>query len=158
MRKDFFEELYRHMKKNKDVWFICGDLGYGWADKVREDFKDRFINAGAAEQAMMNIACGLAIEGKIPFVYSITTFLLYHPFEVIRNYVNHENLNVKLIGSGRDHDYTHEGFSHWSDDAKQTLDLFPNIKQYWPEDKIYIPKIIDEMIDNNTPAFVSLRR
>ena len=158
MRKDFAEELYKQMTKNPDIWLIVGDLGYGWFDKIREDFEDRFINAGAAETAMMNIACGLAIEGKIPFVYSITTFLIYRPFEVLRTYINHEKLNVKLIGSGRDTDYHDDGFSHNATDVKPFLDLLPNIKQYWPEDKQYIPKIVDEMVSSNMPTFLSLRR
>ena len=146
------------MEKNKDIWLIVGDLGYGWFDKIREDFKNRFINSGAAETTMMDIAVGLAIEGKIPFVYSITTFLLYRPFEVWRTYINHENIPVKLIGSGRDRDYHDDGFSHNATDIKQFIDLLTNIKQYWPEDKIYIPKIVEEMIGDNQPTFLSLRR
>ena len=89
MRQLFFEELYKQMKINNDIYALTGDLGYGGFDKIRDEFSDRFINCGAAETAMMDIACGMAIEGKIPFVYSITTFLVYRPFEVLRTYINH---------------------------------------------------------------------
>src|SRR3990167_5924344 len=107
MRGWFAYELYHKMLENDKIWLIVGDLGYGMFDKIREDFPDRFINTGAAETSMMNIACGLALEGKIPFVYSITTFLLFRPFEVLRTYVNHEKIPIKLVGSGRDKDYEH---------------------------------------------------
>ena len=49
MRPKFFELLYEAMKKDDQIWLLVGDLGYGGADKIREDFPDRFINTGAAE-------------------------------------------------------------------------------------------------------------
>ena len=158
MRGWFAYELLVHMMKNDNIYLLTGDLGYGVFDIIRDNFPDRFINCGAAEQAMMGIAVGLALEGKIPFVYSITTFLLYRPFETIRNYVNHEQIPVRLIGSGRDRDYEHDGFSHWSEDAFGILSDFPDIQVHWPIKKEAIPGIVKEMIETNKPAFLSLRR
>lgn len=158
MRREFFKVLHEQMSKNPDIWALTGDLGYGGFDKIREYFPDRFINCGASEQAMIGIACGLAAEGKIPFVYSITNFLLYRPFEFVRNYVNHEGFNVKLIASGRDKDYAHDGFSHHSEDAKQVIDLLPNIQQLWPETKEEIPYMVGKMIGDTRPYFISLKR
>ena len=158
MRKLFFRELYKRMAKNKNIWSVTGDLGYGGFDNIRKDFSDRFLNVGAAEHTMLDIAVGLALEGKIPFVYSITTFLLYRPFEVIRNYINHEQIAVKLIGSGRNKDYIHDGFSHWSSDDNKVVNLFPNIVSLWPEDKTEIPNIIDEMIITKKPFYLNLKR
>ena len=88
MRKAFANELYKLMKENEDIYLVLGDLGYGWFDKHKKDFPKRVIDTGASEQAMMGIAVGLAMEGKLPFVYSITNFLLYRPFEWIRNYID----------------------------------------------------------------------
>ena len=88
MRGWFAYELYQQMKKNKNIWLVTGDLGYKMFDSIKDDFPDRFLNAGSSEQAMMGIAVGLALKGKIPFVYSITPFLLYRSFETIRNYIN----------------------------------------------------------------------
>jgi transketolase len=164
MRGWFAYELYQHMKKNKDIILIVGDLGYKVFDKHREDFPDQFINTGAAEQAMMGIAVGLALMGKIPVVYSITNFLLYRPFETIRNYINHERISVKLIGSGRDKDYEHDGISHWSEDAYKLFTgthqdgIFNNITDLWPETKEEIPELLTKVLETKKPYFVSLRR
>lgn len=172
MRGWFAYELYRHMQKDKNIILIVGDLGYKVWDKVRDDFPDRFINTGAAEVAMMDIAVGLAMSGKIPVVYSITTFLLYRPFEVIRNYINREKWPVKLVGSGRNKDYAHDGFSHWSEDAKKLFEknihlefcgyshggIFSNISPLWPETKEEIPDLMNEFLYNDKPYFLSLRR
>ena len=158
MRGYFAYELYRHMKENKDIILLTGDLGYGMFDQIKSDIPEQFINCGASEQAMMGIAVGLTMEGKITFVYSITTFLLYRPFETIRNYIDHEKIPVKLIASGRGRDYEIDGFSHWSEDCAYFLQGFGNISEYWPSDKSEIPTIVKQMIKSNNPEFLSLRR
>lgn len=158
MRAQFFKELKIQMEKDKDIIAMTGDLGYGGFDKISSEFSDRFYNCQAAEFSMMGVATGLALDGKKPFVYSIGTFLVYRPFEIIRTYINFENIPVKLVCSGRDYDYAHDGVSHWMHDIKIYLDSFGNIKQYWPESKEEIPSIVEEMANNNLPCFLSLKR
>jgi len=157
-RGEFGYQLYKHMAENKDIWLLTGDLGFGMFDPHRDDFPDRFVNCGAAEQAMMGIAVGLALEGKIPFVFSITNFVLYRPYEVIRNYINEERIPVKIVASGRGKDYEDDGFTHMSTDAKLVLQAFPNIHQYWPKDNQEVGRNLREMILNGDPSFISLTR
>jgi transketolase len=107
---------------------------------------------------MVGIGVGLALEGKIPFVYSITPFLLYRPFETIRNYVNREKVPVKLVGSGRNRDYSHDGFSHWAEEDKEIMKIFGNIRSRWPETKEEIPGLVQEMINNPVPYYINLRK
>ena len=135
-----------------------GDLGWGVFDRHFRDFPKQTYNTGAAEQALLDIACGMAVSGKIPIVYSITSFLLFRPFECIRTYINYESLNVKLIGSGRDKDYLHDGISHYSMEDRQLMALFPNIHAVWPETKEEIPALVDTMIKDNNPWYINLRR
>jgi transketolase len=158
MRGWFAYELYKQMAKDKRIWLIAGDLGYKAFDYIRRDFPERFINCGAAEQAMTGIAAGMALNGKIPFVYSITTFLLYRPFETIRNYINYEKIPVKLIGAGRDKDYLHDGISHWAQEDREVLKIFSNIKAAWPENKEEIPQIVDKMVKDQNPWYLNLKR
>lgn len=158
MRLYFADLLHNEMKKNKDIWLITGDLGYKLWDNIRKDYSKRFINTGSSEQAMIGIAIGLAIDGKIPFVYSITPFLLYRPFETIRNYVDHEQIPVKLIGSGRNKEYNRDGFSHWAEEDKKVMTIFKNIESRWPEKTEELPKLFHDMIRSNKPWYVNLKR
>ena len=102
MRRTFASLLHQEMEHNQDIHLITGDLGYGLWDSIRDTYPDRFHNVGSSEMVMMGMAIGLAMEGKIPFVYSITPFAIYRPFEMIRNYLDHEKMPVNSIGGGRD--------------------------------------------------------
>lgn len=158
MRGWFAYELYMQMLLDRDIWLIVGDLGYKVFDLHFRDFPDRTINTGAAEQAMMGIAVGLALEGKKPFVYSISTFLLRRPYETIKLYIDYEKIPVRLIGSGRDKDYVHDGISHWAGDDAQIMDGFPYIEPEWPETKEEIPALVDKMVKEDRPWYLNLRR
>jgi len=158
MRGWFAHELHARMRQDTRIWVVTGDLGFGMFDKVKRDFPERFVNVGAAEQAMMGVGIGLAIEGKIPVVYSITPFLLYRPFETIRNYVDRDGIPVKLVGGGRDKDYGHDGFSHWSVEDRKVMELFPGIDSAWPESKEDVPDVLSAMLASPRPTYLNLRR
>jgi transketolase len=158
MRRIFADILHGKMENDFRIWVITGDLGYKMWDQIRIDFPERFINIGSAEQTMVGIGVGLALEGKIPFVYSITPFLLYRSFETIRNYINKEKIPVKLVGSGRDRDYLHDGFSHWSEEDREVMKIFRNIHSLWPQTKEEIPDLVEDMVSNSIPYYVNLRR
>lgn len=158
MRRAFADYLEKLIEKDPSVILITADLGYGMFDRIKERYPDNFINCGASEQLMIGLCVGAAYEGKKPVAYSITPFLLYRPFESIRNYINKEKLNVKLIGSGRDRDYSHDGFSHWAeDDRKIVQSSFENIRAYWPEME-NILETLDEVFNSNCPCYINLKR
>lgn len=166
MRQEFFKLLLEAMRKNPNIFFLTGDLGFGLADEIFAEFPNHAYNVGASEMAMIDMAIGLAYEGKIPFCYSITTFLLYRPFEALKTYCNHESLNVNLVGSGRNKSYLHDGISHWSDDAWKLFDnghalldnLLDNFIAFWPDNNEQMEANFDIMLENNKPSFISLLR
>lgn len=158
MRACFAQNVHKHMKKNPDIYVVVNDLGYKMWDNIRRDFSDRFINVGAAEQTLIGVAVGLALNNKIPLVYSITTFLLYRPFETIRNYLHYDKIPVKLVGSGRGKEYLHDGISHWAEEDKQVMAILPNIKSFWPENIEEIPQLVTKMIKSKKPWYINLKR
>jgi transketolase len=143
------------MKLDSKIYLITGDLGYGLLDTIRNDFPDRFINVGAAEMLMIGTAIGLSYSGFKPVCYSITPFLLYRPFEMIRNYINYEKLDIKLVGGGRDKDYEHDGITHWACDDMIVMKCFPNIRSYKPNE--LTQDIFNKIIDEG-PCYINLRR
>ncbi len=146
------------MQVNKDIYLITGDLGYGLWDKIRDTFQDRFFNVGSSEMVMMGMAIGLAMEGKIPFVYSITPFAIYRPFEMIRNYLNHEKISVNIVGGGRDKDYGYLGFSHWAEDDKKIMQSFENLRIMHPSNVDELQLNFNEIINIQKPTYLNLKK
>jgi len=153
MRRKFATDLYELMKKDKNIILIAVDLGYGAFDKIRDEMPDQFYNPGAAEQAAVTIAVGLALSGKIPVVYTITPFLIFRPFEAIRLYLDHESIPVILVGSGRGQDYLGMGFSHDASDH-EILKQFKNINFIVPEESFNLT----EIIYSGKPTYLNLKR
>lgn len=155
MRKDFAKMLNDEMSINSDLVVVLGDVGYGVFDELRENYPKRVINPGASEQLILGLGVGLALEGKIPILYSITPFILFRPFEFIRNYLNHEKIPVKLVGSGRDLDYGPAGFTHHSEDDI-IINNFKNIVTFKPEN--FSKEIFNEFLYNKKPSYLNLKR
>lgn len=156
MRRTFRDLLTSEMRSNENITLIVGDVGYGLFDDLRKEFPNRVINSGASEQLMIGMAVGMAMEGIIPVVYSITPFVLYRPFEFIRNYIDHENIPVKLVGSGRNNDYGVCGFSHHACEDEKVISIFSNVKSFRPESKEDIN--IKEFLYNGQPSYINLSR
>lgn len=152
----FGKAIYEAMANDPDVYLLTGDLGFKLFDPHFEDFPSRTISCGASEQAMLGIAVGLAQEGKKPFVYTITSFFL-RAAETISLYIDHENAPVRLVGSGRDDDYKHDGYSHDCTKAQQYISSC-HIMEYYPENKEQIPDLVKRMVEKEEASFISLKR
>lgn len=158
MRKECIELLHGSMQVDSNIMVLTADLGFGVLDPIKNNYPDRFYNTGAAEQLMIGAAVGLAQSGKTAVCYSMSSFILYRPFEFLRNYVNAEQVPVKLIGSGRDRDYSHDGISHWADDDELVLKALPNIKIYKPKTLTELSQTWNRFITRPEPAYLNLVR
>ena len=154
LRKPFFDELIRLAEKDKDVMFLTGDLGFSFVEEFQKKFPHQFYNCGIAEQSMIGIACGLALSGKKPYVYSGAVFLLARAYEQVRDDVCYNNLNVKLIGTGA---AGFLGYSHnWegSENEEDLLKNLPNLVREYPKDEKELQKVMRKK--NNKPTFIRL--
>ena len=158
MRQQFVAKLLEEMHKNENIYVLLGDLGFNLFDEMRNLYPSRCINIGASEQLMIGMAAGLAIENKVPVCYSITPFLIYRPFEFIRNFMQDEKIPIKLVGSGRGKDYIDSGFTHFSEEVGPILGKLENISTFFPESESELLGIIPDFLSSDLPAFLSLRK
>jgi len=158
MRKEFANLLLEETKTNSNIIVLTGDLGYKMWDEYKEQFPCNFYNLGSAEQLMIGTAIGLSYTGKIPICYSITPFLLYRPFELIRNYINYEQVPIKLIGSGRNKEYEHDGISHWAEDDKNIMNNFTNIITWKPNTLEELIEGFKEFLYSKKPYYLNLSK
>jgi transketolase len=112
MRLEFVKTLLEMAEEDARILLLTGDLGFLVLEPFRDRFPGRFFNVGVAEQNMVGLATGLAEDGFVPFVYSITTFATLRPFEFIRNGPVHHHLPVRIVGIGAGYDYGPAGPTH----------------------------------------------
>lgn len=127
MRNAFVSKLNELAASDNRVILITADLGFGLFDDFRKNYPNQFLNVGVAEQNMIGIASGLALEGYIPFCYSIGNFSFMRCLEQIRNDVCYHNLNVTIVSNGAGFSYGPLGMSHHATEDISLMRAIPNI-------------------------------
>ncbi len=93
------DTLHEIGMKNDDVWVLTPDIGNA-IKSFKKDCGDRFVDVGIAEQNVMGVAAGLALEGNMPFVMGMIPFLTMRACEQVRTDICYQNLPVRIIGTG----------------------------------------------------------
>ena len=158
MRKIFIDELILAAKKNKKIILIVNDLGYSVVEKFATLFPKQFYNAGVAEQNMMGLASGMALEGYHVFVYSIGNFPTFRCAEQIRNDVDYHKLPVTIVNVGAGVSYGNLGYSHHSIQDYALVRLFPNMLIAAPGDQKEIKACMQYIIKNPQPSYLRLAK
>jgi len=136
MKKAFVNALLQLAREDEAIWLVTGDIGFGVLTPFWERFPGRFVNAGIAEQAMMGMAAGLALEGKTVFVYSIANFPSLRCLEQIRNDCAFHNANVKIVSVGAGFAYGAQGMSHHGTEDAAALRAIPGVTVVTPCDPL----------------------
>jgi len=131
MRKQLCDALVARSRKENMV-FITGDLGFMALEPLRLAMRNRFINAGVAEQNMISVSAALAAQGFEVWVYSIAPFCYARAFEQIRNDIAFHNLPVNLIGNGGGYGYGVMGPTHHAIEDYGVLLGLPNLEVVIP--------------------------
>ncbi len=148
--------LFELANDNKDVVLITGDLGFGLFEDFSEKFPSQFVNIGIAEQNMIGVSTGLALEGKIVFVYSIGNFPTLRCLEQIRNDACYHNLNINIICMGAGFSYGALGMSHHATEDIAIMRSLPGTTVISPstEDEAYFSTI--ELSKRNGVGYLRL--
>ena len=158
MRKTFAKTLEELMAKDNSVWLLYIDLGFNFLEDIQKKFPERCINTGVIEQSAIGIACGLALAGKKPYVYSASNFLIFRAFEFVRNDVAYQNLDVKLVGfAGQSYNFL--GYSHLPKNKEDVamLKKLPNIKIYEPVTPDKVRLAVLESYTHGQPSYIRLK-
>jgi len=160
MRDVFIEQVYYRMRDNKNIFFLCADFGSPKLDKLKKDFKDRFINVGIAEQNLINVSTGLALEGFTVYAYAIAPFLTMRAYEQIRiNLSLHAQLkevNVNLVGVGAGLSYDVSGPTHHCLEDITIMKVLPNVEVFSPSDWVLAREFVDYSIRVRKPKYIRL--
>ncbi len=158
MRDVFLQSLYEQMKQNDKIFFLAADFGSPILDKIRADYPNRFINVGIAEQNLINVATGLALEGFIVYAYAIAPFITMRCYEQIRVNVailsQVRPMNINFIGVGAGVSYAMSGPTHHCLEDLSIMNTLPNMEVFSPADYVTAQAHVKRTLNLKQPKYI----
>lgn len=158
MRNVFIRALTELAKEDRQIVLMTGDLGFKVFDDFRGICPDQYLNVGVAEASLIGMAAGMALEGKMPFCYSITPFLTMRPFEQIRNDICFHHANVKIVGVGGGFSYGPNGPSHHALCDVALMRVLPEMTILTPGDPHEALWAVEAAYQHTGPVYIRLGR
>ncbi len=158
MRATSLECVYELAKTDERIFFIGSDLGVGTLDHFKHEMPDRFFMEGISEANLIGMAAGLALEGKIPYVNTIATFLTRRCFEQVAVDLCLHNLNVRLIANGGGLVYAPLGPTHLAIEDLAIMRSIPNMTIIAPADADEMRRLMPLTVDHDGPIYIRLAK
>ncbi|MFI3185332.1 MAG: transketolase C-terminal domain-containing protein [Methylococcaceae bacterium] len=158
MRDVLLDRIWGAMKDDRKIFFTSADFGSPVLDKIRADFPERFVNVGIAEQNLINVSAGLALEGYTVFAYAIAPFITMRCYEQIRVSLallsEVRPMNVNLIGVGAGYSYVVSGPTHQCYEDLTLMRALPNFRVLSPADHVSAAALFDRCVNTSGPKYL----
>lgn len=158
MRDAFLQRILAAMSDDEKLFFTCADFGSPVLDKIRASFPKRFVNVGIAEQNLINVSAGLALEGFTVFAYAIAPFITMRCYEQVRVSLallsEVRPINVNLIGVGAGYSYVVSGPTHQCYEDITLMRAMPNFSVLSPADHVSAAALFDGCVDKPGPKYL----
>ena len=159
IRDGFGDGLKEAGEKNNQIVALCADLTESTRiNKFKDNFPDRFIEIGVAEQNLVTVASGLAAMGKIPFTASYAMFSPGRNWEQIRTTICYNDRPVKIIGAHAGVSVGPDGGTHQAIEDIAMLRVLPNMTVVVPADAEEARKATRAIAENGRPTYLRLAR
>ena len=158
MRRTCLEQVYDLAKRDERVVFIGSDLGVGTLVQFRDEMPDRFFMEGVSEQNIIGMAAGLALEGYVPYVNTIATFLTRRCYEQIAVDLCLHNLPVRLIANGGGLVYAPLGPTHLAIEDIAIMRALPRMTVVAPSDADEMVRLMRQTLDLEGPCYIRLAK
>jgi transketolase len=158
MREASLDEVYKLAKKDERVFFVGSDLGVGTLNKFKQEMPDRFFMEGISEGYLIGMASGLALEGKIVYVNTISTFITRRCYEQLAIDACLHNLKVRMIGNGGGMVYAPLGPTHMAIEDLSIMRAIPNMTVVAPADADEMRRFIPQTLDYPGPIYIRVAK
>jgi len=156
MRKTCLDMVHRLAREDERVFFVGSDLGFETLEEFGREFPDRFIVEGICEANTIGLAAGLAMEGAIPYVNTIATFIARRALEQIVVDACMHKLPLRLIGNGGGVVYAPLGSTHLAIEDISLMRALPNMTVVCPCDAEEMERFMPLTLDWPGPIYIRL--
>lgn len=144
-------------KQNDDLMVVTADLAQlSNLTKFREQFPDKFLNVGIAEQNMIGISAGLAMEGYNVFATTYASFIAVRDIEHVRQHLSNLDLNVKLIGTAAGVVAARSGVAHWATEDMTFMRALPRMTVMSAADSLEAYRMAMFSAEHKGPVYIRL--
>ena len=157
-RDIFIKEITKRLQKDKNIYFLSADFGAAALDELREKFPKNFLHCGISEQAMIDIASGLALEKNKVFCYAMAPFLSLRSIEQAKCGPGLMKLPICLISVGIGLGYADAGPTHYSTEDFSCFRSIVGSSIYTPSDGHSAKMIAQEMLTRPNFSYIRLDR
>ena len=156
-RATYGQAILEMARQRDDFYVMSADLCQSSGlFKFREEFPDRFINSGIAEQNLIGVAAGLAKDGTCIFASSFAPFVTMRACEQVRMNMGYMQLNIKTVGLGSGLIMAQLGNSHYGVEDGSVMRVIPGMTIVNPADGVEIMKTVEALCDYPHPAYLRL--
>lgn len=158
MRNTALNHVHALAGRDRRVVFVGSDLGVGTLKAMKAEFPDRFIMEGINEQNLIGLAAGLALDGLIPYVNTIATFITRRCYEQVAVDLCLHDLPVRLIGNGGGVVYAPLGATHLAIEDIAIMRALPNMAVVAVSDAPEMTRLMEASLDWPGPLYIRLAK
>lgn len=158
MRKTCLDWVHKLAKEDPRVVFIGSDLSPGLLDEMKEEMPERWFMEGIAEQNVVGMAAGMAMEGFIPYANTIATFFTRRAYEQVAVDCCLHNVPVRLISNGGGLVYAPLGPTHLAIEDIAIMRALPNMAVVACCDAEEMKRFMDASLDWKGPIYIRLAK
>lgn len=157
-RDALIDTIFEEAKNNKDIFFLSADFGAPALDRFRKELPSQFIHTGISEQNTIDLAAGLALDGRKVFAYAMAPFITLRCLEQHKCALSMMDLNVCTIVAGIGLGYADAGPTHYLTEDLGILRSLIKSNISTASDSIVASKLAKDFIDYPSFNFIRLDR
>lgn len=159
MRKAYGEALVQLGKDNPDIVALSADVcNSDFSFMFQQEFPERFVNVGIAEQALVDVAAGMAYCGKIPFANTFAFLFESRALEMVRTHLCYGGANVKMMAAYSGLSDSFDGPTHHAFTDLAIMRALPNMIVVVPGDANAVKKLLPQVAACDSPVYFRLNR
>jgi transketolase len=158
MRATCLNMIHDLAKRDGRVIFIGSDLSPGLLSEMKKEMPERWYMEGVTEANVVGMAAGLAMEGYLPYVNTIATFITRRCYEQVAVDLCLHDLPVRLIGNGGGLVYAPLGPTHLAIEDMAIMRALPNMTVTAVCDAKEMVRLMNCTLDWPQPIYIRLAK